>query len=55
MSRVCGLVLIWLAAWQLSLGLWPAAVVEAPIGLYLMLRGGGACPKCNFQIAGVWN
>ena len=20
-----------------------------------LLRGGGACPKCNFQIAGVWN
>ena len=42
MSRVCGLVLLGLAAWQLSLGLWPVASVEAALGLYLMLRGGGA-------------
>ncbi len=42
MSRVCGLVLICLGAWQFSLGIWPAAVIEAPVGLYLMLRGGGA-------------
>ncbi len=42
MSRVCGLVLIGLAAWQFSLGGWPVAIVEALVGLYLMLRGGGA-------------
>jgi hypothetical protein len=42
MSRVCGLVLIGLAVWQATLGMWPPAVIEAPIGLYLMLRGGGA-------------
>ena len=42
MSRVCGLVLIGLAVWQATLGMWPPAVIEVPIGLYLMLRGGGA-------------
>lgn len=42
MSRVCGLLLIALGAWQAALGMWPPAIVEAPVGLYLMLRGGGA-------------
>lgn len=42
MSRVCGLVLIGLSAWQITLGLWPPAVIQAPLGLYLTLRGGGA-------------
>jgi hypothetical protein len=42
MSRVCGLLLVCIGAWQVSLGLWPPAVVEIPVGLYLMLRGGGA-------------
>ena len=42
MSRVCGFILIAISVWQVSVGLWPAAIVEAPVGLYLMLRGGGA-------------
>jgi hypothetical protein len=41
MSRVCGLVLLGMSVWQVSLGLWPTAIL-APIGLYFMLRGGGA-------------
>ena len=42
MSRICGLLLVGIAIWQLSLGLWLPAIVEIPIGIYLMLRGGGA-------------
>lgn len=42
MSRVCGLILIGIGAWQLSLGIWLPTVFEIPMGLYLMLRGGGA-------------
>jgi len=42
MSRVCGLLLVCIGIWQVSLGLWPPAIVEIPVGLYLMLRGGGA-------------
>jgi hypothetical protein len=43
MSRVCGLVLACLGAWQIvSLGSTPLAVAEIMGGVYLMLRGGGA-------------
>ena len=43
MSRVCGLVLACLGAWQLaSFGPGVVAVVEPVVGVYLMLRGGGA-------------
>jgi hypothetical protein len=42
MSRVCGLVLIVMGVWEFSVGLGPAVLVLLPIGLYLMLRGGGA-------------
>lgn len=43
MSRVCGLVLACLAAWQLaSFGFALLQVVEGLIGVHLMLRGGGA-------------
>src|SRR3954471_18414185 len=42
MSRVCGLVLIVMGVWEFSAGIGPAVLVLVPIGLYLMLRGGGA-------------
>jgi hypothetical protein len=43
MSRVCGLALACLGAWQLaSFGLSVVPPVEALIGVHLMLRGGGA-------------
>jgi hypothetical protein len=43
MSRVCGLLLACLGAWQLAaFGPSPQAVVEPLVGVYLMLRGGGA-------------
>ena len=43
MSRVCGLVLVCLAMWEaLNLGVNVEAVVLGAVGLYLMLRGGGA-------------
>ena len=43
MSRVCGLILVCLGLWQiLSIGVSITAVLLAVIGLYLMLRGGGA-------------
>ena len=43
MSRVCGLVLACLAAWQLaSFGFSLLLAVEGLIGVHLMLRGGGA-------------
>src|SRR5258708_2636664 len=43
MSRVCGLALACLGAWQLaSFGLSLVAPIEALIGVHLMLRGGGA-------------
>ena len=43
MSRVCGLVLACLGAWQLaSFGLSVVPALEAVIGVHLMLRGGGA-------------
>jgi hypothetical protein len=41
MSRVCGLLLAALGVWQVVLGVWPA-IVLAPVGIYFMLRGGGA-------------
>jgi uncharacterized membrane protein YphA (DoxX/SURF4 family) len=43
MSRVCGLVLACLGAWQLATyGLATVSVLELLVGVYLMLRGGGA-------------
>jgi hypothetical protein len=43
MSRVCGLGLACLGAWQLAaLGVSFASVVEPLVGVYLLLRGGGA-------------
>jgi len=43
MSRVCGLVLACLGAWQLaSFGATVIPALEALIGVHLMLRGGGA-------------
>jgi hypothetical protein len=43
MSRVCGLVLACLGAWQLaSSGVSAVSALEALIGVHLMLRGGGA-------------
>jgi hypothetical protein len=43
MSRVCGLLVACLGAWQLaSFGLSVVPVVEALVGVHLMLRGGGA-------------
>jgi hypothetical protein len=43
MSRVAGLVLLGLGAWQVgSFGLGAMPVVHAVVGLYFMLRGGGA-------------
>jgi hypothetical protein len=43
MSRVCGLLLACLGAWQVaSLGLSVVPVVGALIGIHLMLSGGGA-------------
>ena len=43
MSRVCGLALVAVGVWQATsfgVAVWPA--VLALLGLYLMLRGGGA-------------
>jgi hypothetical protein len=43
LSRVCGMLLVALGAWQIVyLGFGIAPVVVAAIGVYLMLRGGGA-------------
>jgi hypothetical protein len=43
MSRVCGLALACLGAWQIaSFGLAIVPGLEALIGVHLMLRGGGA-------------
>ena len=43
MSRVCGLLLVALGAWQvLAFGAGVGPVALAAIGLYFMLRGGGA-------------
>ena len=43
LSRVCGMLLVALGAWQIVyLGFGVAPVVVAAIGVYLMLRGGGA-------------
>jgi hypothetical protein len=43
MSRVCGLALACLGAWQLaSVGANVIPALEALIGVHLMLRGGGA-------------
>jgi hypothetical protein len=43
MSRVAGLLLILLGAWQvLNLGISLPSFLEVAIGAYLMLRGGGA-------------
>jgi uncharacterized membrane protein YphA (DoxX/SURF4 family) len=43
MSRVCGLLLVALGVWQVtSFGVALMPVVVALVGLYLMLRGGGA-------------
>ena len=43
MSRVCGLVLACLGAWQVaSYGLGVVPVLEGLIGVHFMLRGGGA-------------
>jgi MFS superfamily sulfate permease-like transporter len=43
MSRVCGLLVACLGAWQLAaFGASPQSVVEPLVGVYLMLRGGGA-------------
>jgi uncharacterized membrane protein YphA (DoxX/SURF4 family) len=43
MSRVCGLILACLGAWQLaSFGLGVVPALEALVGVHLMLRGGGA-------------
>jgi hypothetical protein len=43
MSRVCGLVLACLAAWQLArFGFGGVPALEGLIGVHLMLRGGGA-------------
>jgi uncharacterized membrane protein YphA (DoxX/SURF4 family) len=43
MSRICGLVLVALGVWQMtSFGVAVMPVVVALVGLYLMLRGGGA-------------
>jgi hypothetical protein len=43
LSRVCGMLLVALGAWQIVyLGVGIAPVVVAAIGVYLMLRGGGA-------------
>jgi hypothetical protein len=43
MSRVAGLILVCLGLWEwLKLGAGVVPVVLALIGLYLMLRGGGA-------------
>jgi threonine/homoserine efflux transporter RhtA len=42
-SRVCGLLLACLGAWLLaSYGPSIASIAEPPVGVYLMLRGGGA-------------
>jgi hypothetical protein len=43
MSRIAGLGLLGLGAWQLaSFGLGVVPVVQSLLGLYFMLRGGGA-------------
>jgi uncharacterized membrane protein YphA (DoxX/SURF4 family) len=43
MSRVAGLILVCIGAWQAtSSGLGPVQIVWVVVGLYLMLRGGGA-------------
>jgi uncharacterized membrane protein YphA (DoxX/SURF4 family) len=43
MSRVCGLVLACLGAWQVaSYGLAIVPVLEGLVGVHFMLRGGGA-------------
>lgn len=43
MSRVCGLVLACLGAWQMAtVGFSIVPALEALIGVHLMLRGGGA-------------
>jgi uncharacterized membrane protein YphA (DoxX/SURF4 family) len=43
MSRVCGLILACLAAWQVASYGWQwAQIFEALVGIHLMLRGGGA-------------
>ena len=43
MSRVCGLVLACLGAWQMaSYGFGIVPVIEGLVGVHFMLRGGGA-------------
>jgi hypothetical protein len=43
MSRVCGLALVGLGVWQVaSFGFAVAPIVNAVVGAYLALRGGGA-------------
>jgi hypothetical protein len=43
MSRVAGLVLALLGGWELAnLGLSPGVIAMTAVGLYLVLRGGGA-------------
>jgi uncharacterized membrane protein YphA (DoxX/SURF4 family) len=43
MSRVCGLILVGLSVWQLAnYGGAAVPVIEAFVGVYLALRGGGA-------------
>jgi uncharacterized membrane protein YphA (DoxX/SURF4 family) len=43
MSRVCGLLLVCLGIWQVvTFGFGVVPVLLALVGLYLMLRGGGA-------------
>jgi uncharacterized membrane protein YphA (DoxX/SURF4 family) len=43
MSRVCGLILVGLGVWQLATyGSAALPIVEALVGIYLALRGGGA-------------
>ena len=43
MSRACGLLVALLGGWQIAnLGPSPAPILAGAIGVYLMLRGGGA-------------
>jgi uncharacterized membrane protein YphA (DoxX/SURF4 family) len=43
MSRVCGLALVGLGVWQMAnYGAAAVPIVEALVGVYLALRGGGA-------------
>lgn len=42
-TRACGLILAGLAVWQIAtFGAGPVSVLEALVGVYLVLRGGGA-------------